>query len=193
MFTILILFIRTALHALPNLAYERQMSLFQLEYVRTKARKLLPWSFIIVVALDIILKTFVKFRGDWFETAPDLISWLFWLAVIIAVIFTIFSIDARPILTIATIIFVISIAINVFVGHSFASKIRQQHANTRIHLMDSRETKVVGILVLLVANGVVLLPSLLCKPPPPNSGIRFISWEAIKLVENIPPRKCSPS
>jgi hypothetical protein len=115
------------------------------------------------------------------------------LSVIIVVIFTIFSIHASPILIIVTFIFGISIAINIYSGHRLASKMQRQHANIRIHLMDARETKVVGTLVLPVANGVVFLPSLLCKPPSENSGIRFISWEAIKLVENIPPRKCSPS
>jgi hypothetical protein len=98
----------------------------------------------------------------------------------------------KYILLLPTLTLVGFISLNIYSGYSVAEGIKRERANARIHLMDAGGAEIMGVLILPVANGIVYIPSDLCEPPD-DQMIHFISWEAIKLVEDIAERNCASS
>ena len=179
-----ILSIRTGLHVLPNLIRNDILVIEQRRFLEESARAWLPrlfWIFLLLV---------LSVRMARQDNAPNWVSWLFWVSIVISFFYTMLSVHTK--LLLPTAILIIAVAFNVYAGYLLAPRLQQAHATVRIHLMDATETKITGSPSYPVANGIVFVPAGVCDRPKDRT-FHFISWDAVKLVEDIPPHDCPPS
>jgi hypothetical protein len=181
--TLTVLSMQTGFYILPDhmRGPDEFMSMF--EWLRDRTKTALSIVFWIVV----IAQLYLKIQGTRYEAAP-IVTWLFWLSAAMIFVFGMLSIQNR--LLAPAIILVGFISVNIYSGYSFAYDIRKAHANVRVHIAGTDDEKITGTLVLPVARGIVILPSDACNPPD-DERIHFISWSAIKSVEDLPERNCA--